>query len=122
MKNNTTDNIDDDIVTETRSEKSSKPIVRLKPKWTGSDVILPIKDNNITVMKRIEDTTVEEFSTWLLQVMPFTQEEVNTYVKRGVNSTREKIGLFETAVLLHAKRWLFGLGEPERSDLSIRWS
>lgn len=121
MKNNI-DNIDDDIACETRDEKSTKPIIR-KPKWNGSDVILPIKQKDNTIItKRIEDTTVEEFSSWLKQVMPFTQKEINIYIQRDVNSTREKIGLFETAVLLHAKRWLFGLDEPDRSDSSIRWS
>lgn len=115
MKNN----LDDDIQTETRK-------IFEKKKWTGTDIILPIRivDNNsiITIiLKKIDQITNIELLSWIKQVVPVTPQMADSYMKHSVLSTKEKIDLFDMITLMCSKKWL-SRSEIETSDIEIKWS
>lgn len=96
--------LDDDVEIEVRSLVTSKPIH--KP----DDVFLPIPELGYN-MKKLEDTTDSEFMSWLKSVMPFTEEMINVFLTQQTTkkaSIDTKKFLFETACVLHERRWLFG--------------
>lgn len=113
--------LDDDVSVSTVSIPAGDNVPRAKKKWSGSEVILPIKgpDGRITA-KNIEDTTNDEFIDWLRQVMPFTPEMLNAYLHTRT-SKKDKNSLFEAAVILHHRRWLFAL-DKEIISVDTKWN
>lgn len=110
-------NLDDDIIIEVRKEDNTLPPI--KKKWSGSNIILPI-NNETTILKNIEDTTKVEFLNWLQQVYPLNNDMMKIYTK-SIETTKDKISVFESVVFLHARKWLFGAGESFISP-EVKWS
>lgn len=109
--------LDSDLIKEVRV------IEKVKKKWSLSDIILPIKNTDSIILKKIEDTTTDEFFNWLKQVMPFTPEMIKVFAKGNLsNNIEEKINLFEIIVLLHTKKWLFAMGESVNKNPETKWS
>jgi hypothetical protein len=88
------------------------------------DTILPIPDpDKGIVLKRLEDTTNKEFVDWVNTVMPLSPEMTNAFVaeKGSKTANKAKKMIFETIVMWHARRWLFGADSPMISS-DTRWN
>ncbi len=111
-------NLDEDVIL---VDSETLPGVHSSMSWRGDDIVLPIKlEDNSIILKKLSDTTDQEFRSWTKSVMPFTDEILNLFQKTKLSS-KEKKATFETIVTIHWNRFLLGAGR-QIIPAEFRWN